>query len=143
MNGAPGTRTPGRSGEVAEPPSICHRTRCGSVKTSARNPKPGIWQVKPNGSGATPRVPTSRQVPRLGPGHAGRPGQRVDDTEVYLPHLRHGRFRGQLPVQRVAGLQNHLVARVALEDGRDVGMPAVVPRLGLDGQGAAPVDPDL
>jgi hypothetical protein len=45
MKGAPGTRTPGRSSEVAQPPAIAHRTMNGSGNWSRRKPNPGTWTV--------------------------------------------------------------------------------------------------
>ena len=41
MNGAPGMRTPGSWGDVAQPSLICQCTRNGAVKTSRRKPRPG------------------------------------------------------------------------------------------------------
>jgi hypothetical protein len=83
------------------------------------------------------------QVPGLGAGHVDRPCQGVDHAEIDLSHLRRRRTRGELPIQRVAGLEDYLLTRLTLEDGRDAGMPAVVPRLSLIGQGPVAVDPDL
>jgi hypothetical protein len=75
------------------------------------------------------------QVPRLRAGHVHRPGQRVHDAEAGLRHLRQRRILGELSVQRVPGLYDDLVTGITLQDGRDIGVPAIVPRLGLGGQG--------
>jgi len=45
MNGAPGTRTPGRSSEEAQPSAIDQRTMNGSGNWSRRKPKPGTCTV--------------------------------------------------------------------------------------------------
>ena len=66
-NGAPLMRTRGRSGESAKPSAIRQRTRNGSLKTSRRKPKPGIWQVNPHEAGSTSRIFTSRRSPGSAP----------------------------------------------------------------------------
>ena len=49
INGAPGMRTPGRSGDTAKPSAIDHLIRKGAEKKSRKKPKPGTMVVKAKG----------------------------------------------------------------------------------------------
>jgi hypothetical protein len=49
INGLPGMRTSGRSGDTANPPSMVHLIRNGVGKKSRRKPNPGTTVVKPKG----------------------------------------------------------------------------------------------
>ena len=53
------------------------------------------------------------QVARLGAIDVDRPGERVDEVEVDVRDVIEGRAGVELPVERVARLEDHLVAGVA------------------------------
>ena len=67
MNGAPGMRTPGSCGDVAQPSAMVQWMRKGVVMTSRRKPRPGMMAVKAHRWGAMSRNSTSSRSP------AGRP----------------------------------------------------------------------
>ena len=67
MNGAPGMRTPGSLGDVAQPSRICQWTRNGVVKTSRRKPSPGTIAVNACGWGTMSRNSTSSTSPGWAP----------------------------------------------------------------------------
>ena len=67
MNGRPGMRRPGRSGDVAQPSASSHRARNGAGNSSLRNPKPGNWAVYPKDAGPTSRMSTTSRSPGSAP----------------------------------------------------------------------------
>lgn len=69
-------------------------------------------------------------------------GQRMNGAERQRFEVGHRRARRQKPIDRVPRLEGDFFALVDLDDRRDIGMPAVVPRLRLIGQVPLAVDPD-
>ena len=67
MNGAPGMRTPGSFGDVAQPSRICQWTRYGVVNTSRRKPSPGTIAVNACGCGTMSRNSISSTSPGRAP----------------------------------------------------------------------------
>ncbi len=83
------------------------------------------------------------QIARLGPFDVDGAGQRVESIEVHPGDSLQRDPGAQLPVERVACLEDHLIARFASDDGGDVGVPAVVAGGGLLDEALAAVDADL
>ena len=81
-------------------------------------------------------------IARLRPLDEHRPGERVDSAGVHVHECGLGGSRTQLAVDGVAGLEYHLLAFGHFQHGLDVGMVAVVPGVGLIGQGLAAIDAD-
>jgi hypothetical protein len=67
----------------------------------------------------------------------------MDEPEVGRLDVLARRGGVEEAVEGVPGFEDHLVAGLASEGGRDVGVPAVVARVRLGGQGEAPIDPNL
>ncbi len=72
-----------------------------------------------------------------------RAGQRMAGFLILSLEIGGCRLGADLPVARIARLQDQLLPRRNLEDGRDVGVPAVMAGLRLVLETLAAVDPDL
>ena len=66
------------------------------------------------------------QVARLRPFHEHWPGERVHHAHVDLEQIVRAARRGDLAVERVAGLEFDLLTRLGFQRGRDLAMPAVM-----------------
>ena len=82
------------------------------------------------------------QVSRPRPLDQDRARQRMDGAERQRLEVGRRRARRQESVDRVPRLERDFLAFVDLDDGNDVGMPAVVTGLGLLGQVPLAVDLD-
>ena len=143
MKGAPSMRTPGRSSDVAQPSASFQRTRWASGKSLREEPEARDVGCEPERLGDHLQDLGHEQVARLGTGHGHRPGEWVDQAEVDPLDVLPGGAGVEGAVEGVTGVEHHLVAGVAAQDRRDVGVPAVVARMRFGGEGESAVDPDL
>jgi hypothetical protein len=140
--GDAGTRTRGRSGDVAQPSASSHRTRNGSGNSSARNPNPYLGRVPERGRHDLQDL-DGQDVAGLGPVDADRPGQRMHDRAVAPQYVLVGRVHRELTVDRIPRVDHDLVAGRHGQDCGDVGMPPVVAPIRLLADGPAGIDHDL
>src|SRR4029078_5447564 len=82
------------------------------------------------------------QVARLRAFHVHRAGERVRDRALELLEVLRRRLRADLQVVRVAPLDRDVLARLDLDDSRDIRMPAVVALARLLAQALLAVDGD-
>ena len=75
------------------------------MKTSARNPKPGITRVDPEIRGLVADDVHLEHVSGLGALDGDGPGQRMGETEVEASAVRVGALAGQQPVEPVTRLE--------------------------------------
>jgi hypothetical protein len=72
-----------------------------------------------------------QQVTRLGSLDVDRTGQRVGHLGIEALQISHGHAGFDLTIGRIAGFQDQFLAGGHLLDRRDIGVPAVVPEMGL------------
>ena len=83
--------------------------------------------------------PNRQQVSGLGALNVNGTGERVSHPAFQLRECRRGGGGGDLAIQRIEGVQNHLLAGLDRGDRLGVGMPAVVALFRLFAQGARTV----
>jgi hypothetical protein len=115
----------------------------GLGKVAAQEPEARDVRCEPERLGDHLQDLGHEQVAGLGTGHEHRPREGVHEAEVDPLDVLPGGAGVEGAVEGVTGVEHHLVAGVAAQDRRDVGMPAVVPRMRFGGEGEAAVDPDL
>src|SRR5213594_254162 len=71
------------------------------------------------------------EVARLCAFDEDRACQRVNDSRIQFGEIGFGRLGVELPIHRVPSLQYDFLFRICFDDGGNVRMPAVVPRMGL------------
>jgi hypothetical protein len=81
-------------------------------------------------------------VARLGALDEDRPGQGMDAARIEGGEIGNGRIRAELAVDAVARFETDVLALADFENGRDVGMIAVVAGLRFGGERLAAVDAD-
>jgi hypothetical protein len=115
----------------------------GSGELIAKEPEPGNLDGVAVAVGFDVEDLDVEQIARLGALDVHGAGQGVHHVEVRGGDVVPRGVRAQLPVEGVTGLEDHLVARVAVDRRRDVGVPAVVAGVGLLHQRLGPIDADL
>ena len=132
-----GTATPGTPAERAKPPAISQVTRYGSVKTSARKPKPGITAVTPKAAERYSRNSTSRTSPGFAPSTSTGPVSGWARPRSRLRAVRVDALARDQAGHAVLALERQRRARLDRDDGRDLGVPAVVHQISSDTLAAA------
>ena len=124
-----GHRDAGKLVRARGAPSSSQRTRNGSVKTSARKPKPGMTPLTPKPASRSRASSTSSTSPGSAPSTKTGPGERVAEPEVERARSpRACSSRVSCAVEPVARLELTLVAGRDAGDGLEVRVPAVVRR---------------
>ena len=143
MKGAPGMRTRGSCGEVAQPSAI---VQCDEKRR--RHEVAEIAEARDDGA-ERPRL--GHDLPELRP-RAGlldaRPSRPPGQSAGWMAptgtvaEIGDRRPRSEVAVEGVAGLERHILALAHLHDRLDVGMPAVVPGPRLLGERLPSIDRD-
>ena len=128
------------------PSAIRQWTRNGSVITSRRKPSPRHDTIALNAVGCGMMSVNSISMMIAGLGILDAPERParfwVHRARIERREIGDRRRRGDLPVERVAGLERDLLALADFKGRSKIGMPAVMPAMRLPGERFSAVDAD-